>query len=250
MEIYINFLIRLSLSIVVIILFYQYIKLFIINASTKMARLLQITRYYSFEKAKGVVELPIIVVAHIVFALSLVFLLDFSFTSIGLVKPSTWLLIPLGAMLGIGMMGVSSLLCRAVIEILRQLRFSNAPYEVKDWLIMVRSGWLRHHLQTLEILPIPLALLVTLGQVCGEEIVFRGAMFHYFLPHGPCVAIFISTLLFMIMQIFHMPSLLSSIFSIIGALVIGLVDGIVYLHVSNLIPLIVAHITFFAVAVL
>lgn len=250
MEIFVTFLMRLGLSLILIILFYLYLKSLIINVSAKIAKFLQMTRYYSFEKANGVVELPIVVIAHIGFALFLIALLGFSPTSIGLVKPSSWLLIPLGAMLGVGMQGVSSLLCRTAIEILRQLRISNHSYEVKDWLIRVRSGWLRHHLQTLEIMPIPLALLITLGQVCSEEIVFRGALLHYFLPHGPWVAIFISTILFMGMRIFHMPSLLGAIFSIIGSMVIGIVDGIVYLHVANLIPLIVAHITFFAVAVL
>ncbi|MHB1949119.1 MAG: CPBP family intramembrane glutamic endopeptidase [Gammaproteobacteria bacterium] len=247
---FIFFLMRLGLSIGLIILFYFYLKLFIIKTAAQITKLLQITRYYSFEMAKGVIELPIIVVAHVGFAFFLVAILGFSPSHIGLMQPSSWLLIPLGALLGVGMMGLSSLLCRSVIEILRQLRMPNHPYEVKDWLIMVRSGWLRHHLQTLEIMPIPLALIITLGQVCGEEMVFRGALLHYFLPHGPWVAILISTILFMCMQIFHMPSLLSSLFSMIGAMVIGVVDGIVYLHVSNLIPLIVAHITFFAVAVL
>ncbi len=239
---------QILLSAIMIVIFYHYTKLFIFNVALKIAYYLQLTCRYPLEVAKGVVELPLVVIAHLIFSLLLIFMFSIPLDKIGLFHLESYFLIPLGFLLGIGMMGFSSLLCRAVIEILRH--FPGFPSEVKDWLVMARSGWLRHHLHTIDVLFVPLAVIVTLGQVCGEEIVFRGVMMNYFLSYGPWIAVFISTLLFSFMQIFHMPSLLSAIFSVTGATIIGVISSIMYLNVPSLIPLIIVHLTFFIIAVL
>jgi membrane protease YdiL (CAAX protease family) len=121
---------------------------------------------------------------------------------------------------------------------------------VKAWLIMTRSGWLRHYFHTIEVLPLMLSLPIVFGQVFCEELMFRGILISYFLPAGPWVAIIASTVLFMVMQLFHLPSWLSGIFPLVGSMVIGLINGILYAKFFNLLPLVIAHFTFFIAAVL
>ena len=57
-------------------------------------------------------------------------------------------------------------------------------------------------------------------------------------------------MLFIAVQVFNMPSWHSAMFAVLGALVIGLVHGGLYLAVPNLLPLIIAHMVTFAVSVL
>lgn len=245
-----NFFHRFILAVVSIIVFYYYIKLGILFISSKLSYFLQLTKSYSLETAKGIVELPLIVFFHFGFIMFLwwleagsIFHQTFNFHQIKIA-------IPLGIFLGIGMMGFSSLLSRAVIECLRHIPKPYFPFEVKDWLIMTRSGWLRHYLYVVDKLPLSLALLIVFGQVWCEEMMFRNILIHYFLPEGPVLCVVVSTSLFMFMQIFHMPNLLSLIFPLIGAMVIGLTNAILYLKFFDLFPLVIAHFTFFIVAVL
>jgi membrane protease YdiL (CAAX protease family) len=250
LQFYFNLFYKILVSASLILFFYYYIKLGIFFIAPKIAAWLKITKFYPVEMAKGVVELPLVVIMHIVYILLLLWLLAIPLESLLSFFSQLGLFVFFGIFLGIGMMSFSSLICRAVIELLRYCNKSYFPREVKDWLIMVRSGWLRHYLHTIDILFLPLALLIVLAQVGCEEIIFRGIFLHYFLPLGPWIAIMLSTALFMGMQIFHMPSLVSAIFPMIGSMVIGLINGLLYFKVPNLIPLIVAHFTFFVVAVL
>lgn len=250
MNVYIKFFYQFLLSTTLIIFFYLYVKSYIFYVAPRVAFYLQVTRRHSVEMAKGVIELLMVVLLHIVFSMVLLLSLAIPVTMPGLTLTRIVLYIPIGILLGIGMMGLSSLLCRAIIEILRHISKPYFPQEVKDWLILTRSGWLRHYLHTIDVLSLPLALVAVFGQVCCEEMVFRGAFLHYFLPTGSCVALIGSTLLFMLMQLFHMPNLVSGIFPLIGSMVIGVFNGILYLKYANIFPLIIAHFSFFIVAVL
>lgn len=244
------FLNRLLLITLLIIAFYYYFKIFLFHAANKISIYFNMTRHYSVEMAKGVVELPLIVIMHFTFCLMIIYLLSIP---IQVSIPSATKIIvdiTVGIFLGIGMMGFSSLLCRAFIEILRHIPHPYFPKEVKNWLIMTRSGWLRHYFHTIEALPFIMSLPIVLGQVFCEELMFRGILIPYFLPAGPWVAIIVSTILFMFMQLFHLPSLLSGIFPMVGSLVIGLINSILYAKFFNLLPLVIAHFTFFIVAVL
>jgi hypothetical protein len=51
------------------------------------------------------------------------------------------------------------------------------------------------------------------------------------------------------MQTLFMPTLLSSMFPAIGAIVLGSVNSLLYCAVPSLVPLIIAHTVFFLVAV-
>lgn len=250
MNVCITFFYQFLLSTAIIIFFYFYVKSYIFFIAPKIAFYLQITKHNAVETAKGVIELLMVVLVHIVFSIILIWFLAIPITMSGFTLTQIILYIPVGILLGIGMMGFSSLLCRATIEILRYISKPYFPQEVKDWLIMTRSGWLRHYLHTIDVLSLPLALSVVFGQICCEEMVFRGVFLHYFLPAGSCVALFAATVLFMFMQLFHMPNLVSGIFPLIGSMIIGVFNGILYLKYSNLFPLIMAHFSFFVVAVL
>jgi membrane protease YdiL (CAAX protease family) len=250
MNAYANLIFKLLFSVAFIIAFYQYVKSYLIRYAGKIALKLKISQFHPYETSKGVVELPAIVFLHLLFCLLFMKVTHVTFEDLGLTKKIDVLSIIEGILLGIGVMGTASLIGRLYIEWLRYLFPNRYPSDIKNWLAMARSGWIRHYFHTLEVLPIWIALSVTLGQVCAEEIVFRGILINYFLPQGKIIALTIATLLFMYMQIFQMPNRLSSAFPVIGAFVMGTVGGILYLHSHNLLPLIIAHITFFTVAVL
>lgn len=232
-----------------IIIFYKNIKQYAFDHSGKIAVFFKLNRFYPYETSKGVIELSFIVILHFLFCIFLIKFLGIKLSQLGINLKEPLLLFE-GVLLGIGIMGTSALIGRLSIEFLRYIYKNKYSYGIKDWLAMARSGWIRHYFHTLEVLPLPLALLVTLGQVCGEEIVFRGVLINYFLPYGKYIALFISTTLFMYMQTFHMPNRLSGVFPMIGALVVGLASGTLYIYTHTLLPLIIAHFTFFAVAVL
>ncbi len=250
MKLYLIFFYRFLLSTAMIIFFYYYVKLYLFYIAPKIATYLKITKYYSMEISKGIIELPLVVLFHFLFVVTLLCFLAIPTVtqSFDLEKIVFYLLI--GIFLGVGMMSFSSLLCRAIIEIFRHIPKSYFPLEIKDWLIMTRSGWLRHYLHTVEVLPLFLSLSIVFFQVFCEEMMFRGILINYFSPTGSWIAIMSSTILFMFMQLFHMPTLVSGIFPLIGSMVIGLINGMLYLKFFNLLPLVIAHFTFFVVAVL
>jgi hypothetical protein len=60
----------------------------------------------------------------------------------------------------------------------------------------------------------------------------------------------VSVALFTAAQVFRMPSWRSAMFPALGARTLGVVDGLLFLAVPTILPLIVAHIVFFLVATL
>lgn len=243
-------LLKLMLVLIFIISYYRVIKNKIIYYAGKFAKHSRLSHYYPYEVAKGVIELPCIVLTHLFFCVILAKTCGIAFPAPGAVSLHAPYLLLYGILLGLGIMGTASLLGRFYIEIMHTLFPKKFPTDMKHWLVMVRSGWIRHYLHVLQALPLPIALLIAFGQVCGEEIVFRGILTPYFLPYGQLTAIILSTLLFMYMQLFQMPNRVSGIFPMIGALVMGTVGSILYLQVPDLLPLMIAHMIFFSVAVL
>lgn len=230
--------------------FYYFIKSIIFNLSGNIAIKIKLTHFYPFEMAKGAVELIIVVCCHYIFIIFLMHVLHVNFNDIGLnTKIDSWLCFQ-GVLLGIAMMGSSSVLSQFYIQFMLTLPRNKVAHHINDWLSMSRSGWIRHHFHTIEVLPIVIAIFITFSQVCAEEIVFKGVFINYFLSYGKVIALVISTVLFVYMQTFHMPNLFSAVFPMLGALVIGLVGGVLYLKIHSLVPLMIAHITFFVFAVL
>lgn len=65
---------------------------------------------------------------------------------------------------------------------------------------------------------------------------------------GMGVALAASVTLFVGIQVFNMPSWRAAMFPVLGALVVGVVHGALYLAVPDITPLIVAHFVLFMVA--
>jgi len=235
------------IALIVIYLYYKLAKQFIFYKAPHIARYFGLTKRYSIMTAAGVVQLILIALSHVLFCVLLVFL--FQIKHLGLITVSPSLLV-LGFLVGVGCMGLSTLLCQAGMIVGEKIFPQHVPANAKSWLTIARGGWMRHHLHNMEILPLALAFLIVILQIGSEEVVFRGVMLNFFISNGTVTAILISTALFMYMQIFHMSSPASAMFPVLGALVLGIINGVLYVHIPMLLPLIVAHLAFFVFAVL
>ncbi len=60
----------------------------------------------------------------------------------------------------------------------------------------------------------------------------------------------VSIFLFIYMQTLHMPSKTSAMFPVIGATVMGITHGLIYLESPSIVPLILSHLTFFIFTIL
>jgi membrane protease YdiL (CAAX protease family) len=81
--------------------------------------------------------------------------------------------------------------------------------------------------------------------VSVEELIFRGILLELLRPAGAVWAIGISTVLFVMVQAFSMPGWRAAMFPMVGAAILGLVHGFLYWRVPVLLPLVVAHLTYF-----
>ncbi len=239
---------KFILGLLVVYLYYRWIKMALIKLAPTIAHFFKLTKHYSLSTASGAVELPLIAVSHFIFCVFLARCLHVSLFQFSLFKISFYYFI-LAILLGIGMMGFSTLLCQAGIAIF-QLFSPSESKPIESWVALAKGGWLRHHSHTLQVLPYFLALLFIMLQIASEEMVFRGVFLKYFLSFGKMTAIILSTALFVLMQKFFMPSRLSAMFPMMGALVMGLVHAFLYTRLFLLMPLIVAHFVFFSFSVL
>jgi Type II CAAX prenyl endopeptidase Rce1-like len=168
-------------------------------------------------------------------------------------------LILLGVVLGIGEMGLSTLLGFAAIVAVDSLQkwskkeprtASQRPVvEGTDWSTTARGGWMQYYLKAITILPRPVGVASVLLYVFFEEGVFRGVVLGSLAPFGWAPALGISVALFMIVQTFHTPGWRTAIFPVIGALVLGIVNGALFLTVPKIMPLALAHASFFFSAI-
>lgn len=244
-----NYLYKLFIVSILIIFYYKYGKSALIYYAPKVTRYFSLTKYFPTNDIEGTVELAMIAVSHVLFCALLIFIIPVNFPVIHI----NWIDVPTyflyGILLGIGCMGLSGLMCKIAIQIIDLFKQDNV-YDLKSWLTMGRGGWIKHHLQSIEILPIYLSLLVLTMQVGSEEVIFRGILLNYFMPFGDYVAFFTAWILFILMQAFLMNKWQSAIFPMIGAAVMGFVHSILYLQVPILWPLVIAHVTFFLFSVI
>jgi hypothetical protein len=155
-------------------------------------------------------------------------------------------LLVLGAVLGIGELALASVLCAVVVEV----ALARTPPERRRavqgrWLAEARGGWMAQFSATLRVGPRWFAAVCVALYVAGEELVFRGILIELLRPEGAAVAVGVSLVLFTTAQVFHMPSLRAALFPVVGAAVVGVVHGLVYWHAPGVLPLMVAHLTFF-----
>lgn len=232
-----------------ILIYYRGIKGWIRNAAPVVARRLHLTKFYPLEMSKGVVELAMIVISHILFCIGMVQLFSINFLKIGLFKIHLTHFV-YGFLLGIGEVSFAMMLSQIAVAIVQQFFSKSAPKNVDTWLSISRGGWVRHYFQAFEILPFWFAGFIIMLQIASEEFFFRGILFNYYLPYGASLSISITTTFFVLMQLFFMPNIFAAMFPVIGALVIGIFHGMLYSQVPELIPLITAHFVFFLFALL
>lgn len=244
-----QYLYKLLIISVLIIAYYKYGKAVLIYYAPKITRFFSLTKYFPKNDIEGAVELTMIAVSHVLFCILLIGILPIYFPTIKIAWFKTPVYFFYGILLGIGCMGLSGLLCKIAIQVINLFKQQNA-YDLKSWLTMARGGWIKHHLQSIEILPIYFSLLVLTMQVGSEEVIFRGILLNYFIQFGPYVAFITAWILFILMQAFLMNKWQSAIFPMIGAAVMGFIHSILYLHVPLLWPLVIAHVTFFLFSVI
>ncbi|WP_055482841.1 CPBP family intramembrane glutamic endopeptidase [Sphaerimonospora mesophila] len=253
---------------VLVVLYYRYAKAALFAACRRAAHLLPFARRWDASERGSVLELMAAGASHVLVVLLLVLVtgVDLTKLTLGWDRPD---LIVLGAAIGVGEVALGSLLCRVLIEGIQTIGMRRAAAEssgsrvrpasaagavageerMRQWLGRSRGGWIRHHLKTMEVVSLPLALTLTAVQVGSEEVVFRGLVLTWLRDAGPLPAIGVSCLLFTVMQIFLMSSWRAAMFPVVGAIVMGLTHSVLFWHYPALLPLMVAHVTFFLFAV-
>lgn len=228
----------------VFVAYYKYGKDLIINFAPTLTRHLSLTKYFPKHDIEGTIELILIAISHMFFCILLILVIPITWPTISLSWPEIPSYFIYGILLGIGCMGISGLICKIVIQLI-SIFSKNYCYDLKKWLTISRGGWIKHHLQSIEILPIYFSLAVLAIQVGSEEIIFRGVLLNYFMEFSMGISFVTALTLFIIMQMFLMNRWEAALFPMIGAAVMGIAHSILYLQVPLLWPLIVAHITFF-----
>jgi hypothetical protein len=244
-----HYLYKLLIAVIIMITYYKYIKSFIIYCAPFVTKQLSLTRYFPKSDIEGTIELALIAMSHVLFCTVLITVIPIDWP----VTKIKWTFIPIyslyGILLGIGCMGISGLFCKVAVQVINTIKKDN-QYDLKTWLTIARGGWIKHHLQSIEILPIYLSLFILAMQVGSEEVIFRGILLNYFMPFGKLTAFFSAWSLFIVMQGFLMYRWQTALFPMIGATVMGFVHSVLYLQVPLLWPLIIAHITFFLFSVI
>jgi membrane protease YdiL (CAAX protease family) len=131
-----------------------------------------------------------------------------------------------------------------------ELRGGDTPQTLQGWLTVARGGWIRYYLRTASVAPTWLLVGATVLYVAGEELVFRGVVLHAADGWGAPAALLLSVALFTTAQVFYTPNWRTAMFPVLGAVVLGIVHGCLFLTVPDVTPLIVAHAVMFLVTVL
>jgi membrane protease YdiL (CAAX protease family) len=159
-------------------------------------------------------------------------------------------LVPLGVLLGVGEAGLASQLALLASRVAELWRPGRTPVTVEGWLSVSRGGWIRYYLRTAEAAPVWLLVAASALYVSGEEIVFRGIVISCLAGLPTPLAVTVSVLLFALVQVFYTPGWQTALFPVIGAVVVGIVHGSLFVMVPDLTPLIVAHLSMFLIMVL
>lgn len=206
-------------------------------------------RRWTWAEIEGVVRL---LLAGLMQAAFIALLVALTPVSVRDLVPKNWdvRLIPLGILLGVGEAGLATQLALLASRFARLWRPGDTPATVEGWLSVARGGWIRYYLRTAEAAPVWLLVAATVLYVAGEEIVFRGIVISCLAGTAAPVAVTLSTVLFVLVQVFYTPGWQTALFPMIGATVVGIVHGVLFVMVPDLTPLIVAHAIMFLITVL
>jgi membrane protease YdiL (CAAX protease family) len=157
---------------------------------------------------------------------------------------------PLGAgvwaaaiLLGAGELALTSLVCTTIVEVAVA-----AGGDARAWRARSRGGWMSLFLLTARAAPSALTMASVCLYVVVEELIFRGILVTELAGWGGPAAVCVSAALFVAVQAFGMPSVPAAVYPMVGALVIGVVHGVLFWLVPAVAPLALAHVAFFAAA--
>jgi Type II CAAX prenyl endopeptidase Rce1-like len=242
------------LVVVAVVLYYYVVVARVGSASSKWLLDLVGSRFrvasrYSTDELDKMIKLVVVGGLQLVFCCGLVLLSGVAVSSLlpGHVRPALMLY---GIPLGIGEAALGSFLGEIAMRTAVAVAPGSVPNEPRDWLAMLKGGWMSLFFRTAQSAPFAFLGGLLVLYVSIEEVVFRGVLMGALAPVGTVVAFSVSLVLFLSVQTFHMPSWPSTIFPVMGALVIGVVNGALYLSVHDLGPLIVAHGVFLLTALL
>ncbi len=198
----------------------------------------------SVREVEAIGKLVAATAAQLLFALVLIILIQPPRNDLLHLNPT--LLLP-AAVLGVGELLLTSLLCTVVLAFAERERRTRRN---ADWAAQGRGGWMSYFLLTAHAAPRALAATNICLYIAIEELIFRGIVVSVLLRDGVAiaVAVVISTAIFVAVQSFSMPNWRGALFPLIGAAVIGTVHGTLYAEQRQLVPLIIAHSTFFIAA--
>lgn len=155
-----------------------------------------------------------------------------------------------GVLLGIAEMAVAGLFANILMQGFLLLPQKTGSGNENSWVAESGGGWILQYRRLVKHTPVFVFVPVILCYVGTEELIFRSLLINYTLSVSGCFALLFSTAWFAAVQAFGMPSFRSALFPVSGALLMGILHGIIYLETKNSIPLIIAHSVFFAVSML
>ena len=150
--------------------------------------------------------------------------------------------------LGFAELALTSVMCTTIVAVMALRARTASQAEARDWQQRGRGGWMGYFLLTVRAAPAPFAAATIGLYVVVEEVIFRGILIEAFAPDGALLAIGVSTCCFVSAQAFAMPSRRAALFPMVGAGIVGVVHGVLFWHVRDVIPLAFAHVSFFAAA--
>jgi hypothetical protein len=208
----------------------------------------ELVRHYGRIEVTGVIRLIVAGSLQLLFVLALCVshAVDWHLLVPRVFQP---LLLCYGVVLGIAEMSFGSFICNLAIHLSQLIYSARRSADRNLWFVAIEGGWMRGFLKTIDIVPMPFALGPIILYVAMEETVFRAVIINTVAPWGQVAAVSISTGFFVLVQAFHMPSWRSAMFPILGASVMGPVHGMLFIAVPDVLPLIVAHLTMFMIAI-
>lgn len=230
-----------------ILLFYGWILPLIGKLSTHVARIPIIAGSISWARANDISKLMLAVLSQLMFVIIFISLLDIDLHT---AFNSSVKMIGLGVALGVAQMGMVSLIVHLFMHCAMVIAPKASPNSIPEWVNLSKGGWMREYHNTIRTLPLYLSVLIVFAYVAVEEILFRASLLIYLQEFGPFLAILFSTIIFVTVQIFHTPKWTVWIFPVIGALVVGPTNALLFLSNGDVLPLIIAHVVFFLIAVI
>lgn len=243
-------LIQISIIVAIIVIYYSlllnYVRGSLVASLTeKISSRLSFGQRHSLGDIEGLTTLVVSVVMQIMLFFALALCVDFDLSQF-FTEPFQPVLLLFGAVLGIGEMALASLLGLIAMRVAMVIAPAS-PTRLHHWYVLVNSGWMRLFNKAIELLPRPASFVLVGLYVAVEEMIYRGIVLTVLLPLGEVWAVLISTAIFAGYQLFNMPTLRAAMFPVVGAVMMGLVHGWLYVTIPDIWPLVVAHIVYFMV---